>query len=595
MTKTCPSCEILAPPEARYCRHCGTQLKRIGALGDDISPIAATMPLSGENTTDEIVAPPAPPSDANTTSEVTHEELHDLLGRGTPAGERHNAETGRAHDVQNAHARDAARAASSNANYAGSQPQPHDNGAPSGISPDDFDPEQTQITINVRPLTSRNLPADAAAATAAAVTTTHANNKPQFNSAPQQVTLSPTGALPTAATADTTTHAATTTRPAAATRSTESRALRVWFGMGLAILSIVVICGVAFAAFWYGSRSWRNSPAPPAGASGENAPVANDPAQLASAKLIEADALIASGNTSEAQARLREAAALDPSNAEPQRRLARLLLASGARRDAIEALRAVTRLAPTDADAWRSLASAQYAEGLYEDALESYRGLGEASPAALARDSIQLAYADALRQSGRTAEARVIYRRLAASADAEVASASRQQLGQPTPTATPDADTEEADAHNGATTARAEETARQPDASASPTTTQPSAPRLESTSATTTPSPAAPAKASSGSPSEQYQRGVGLWATNRAAAVAELRAAAERGNSDASYYLGLSIAEGRDPRALKRAELVAAIVYFGRARRGKYRAQSVAYEEQLGRELDRRRTVTSDK
>jgi tetratricopeptide (TPR) repeat protein len=599
MTKTCPSCEILAPPEARYCRHCGTQLKRVGALGNDISPIAATMPLSGENTTDEIVAPLAPPSAANTTSEVTHEELHDLLGRGTPAGEMHDAQTGPARDGQPAHARgDAAtaRAASPNANYAGSQPPPlHDNGAPSGISPDDFDPEQTQITINVRPLTSRNLPADAASATAAAVTTTtRANNKPQFNSAPQQVTLSPTGALPTAATPpDTTTTNASSPRPAAS-RSTESRALRVWFGMGVALLSIVVICGVAFAAFWYGSRSWRNSPAPPATASGENAPVASDPAQLASAKLLEADALMASGNTSEAQARLREAAALDPSNAEPQRRLARLLLASGARREAIEALRGVTRLAPTDADAWRSLASAQYAEGLYAEALESYRGLGEASPAALARDTVQLAYADALRQSGRTAEARAIYRRLAASPDAEVASASKQQLGQPTPTATPATDPDEAGAQTGETTARAEATARPPDASASPTTTQPSAPRVESTSATTTP-PAPPAKASSGSPSEQYQRGVGLWATNRGAAVAEFRAAAERGNSDASYYLGLSIAEGRDPRALKRAELVAAIVYFGRARRGKFRAQSVAYEEQLGRELDRRRTVPSDR
>jgi hypothetical protein len=84
-----------------------------------------------------------------------------------------------------------------------------------------------------------------------------------------------------------------------------------------------------------------------------------------------------------------------------------------------------------------------------------------------------------------------------------------------------------------------------------------------------------------------------LWPTNRAAAVAEFRSAAERGNSDASYYLGLSIAEGRDPRALKRAELVAAIVHFGRARRGKFRGQSATYEEQLGRELDRRRTQPS--
>jgi tetratricopeptide (TPR) repeat protein len=589
MTKTCPSCEILAPSEARYCRHCGTQLKRVGTTsGENISPVAATVPLSDQHTTDEIVAPYGlPPTSPNArTSEVTHAELNDLLQRNGRAGEVRDAARERTGDGQPAPSRDGdARAGFSSVNYK----EGFSAAAAPDSASDDFDPEQTQITISVRPLTSRNLPADAAAA-AAAVATTGANNKPQFNPAPQQVTLSPTGTLEASATG---TSAPPTATPPAASRSTESRAFRVWLGMGAAILSIVLICGVGFALYWFGSRAWSNSQTPPATAGNESAPAASDPKQLLNAKLAEADALIASGNTTEAQARLREAAALDPANAEPQRRLARLLLASGARREGIEALRAVTRLAPTDADAWQSLASAQYAEGLYEDALESYRGLGEASPAALARDTVQLAYADALRLSGRTAEARVIYRRLASSSDTAVASASKQQLGQPTPSPTASADAENADAHTAeierGETARAAEAARTPDASALPTPTG-SAPRAEpatTTVAATTPNP--PAKASPGSPSEQYQRGVSLWATNRAAAMAELRSAAERGNSDASYYLGLSIAEGRDPRALKRAELVAAIVYFGRARRGKFRAQAVTYEEQLGRELDRRR------
>src|SRR5918998_195128 len=110
MTKTCPSCEILAPPDARYCRHCGTQLKRLGATsGENISPIAATMPLSGQNTTDEIVSPYPSPASANAsahTSEVTHEELDDLLQQpGARAGEVREAE--RARDVQLTHARDA--------------------------------------------------------------------------------------------------------------------------------------------------------------------------------------------------------------------------------------------------------------------------------------------------------------------------------------------------------------------------------------------------------------------------------------------------------------------------------------------------------
>ncbi|HYO99595.1 MAG TPA: tetratricopeptide repeat protein [Pyrinomonadaceae bacterium] len=559
MTKTCPSCDILAPPDARYCRHCGMQLKRVGEAGDGISPIANTVPLSNQNTTDEIVAHPAPQQSAAAhTSEVSRAEMNDMLRSGNGS--------------------------------ASSPPQQHN--SPS----DDFDPEQTQITIPVRPLTSRDLPADAAAAAAAVATRT--SGKPQFNSAPQQVTLSPTGSLQPATAPATTTNAPHPSPASTAARSTESRALRVWLGAGLAILSIVAI-GCVVVAMWFGSRAWRGeqAPTPAVTASGETGvPATDDPKQLADAKLREADALIAAGNASEAQARLREAAVLDPSNVEPHRRLSRLLLANGSRREAIEELRAVVRLAPEDAEAWRSLASAQQAEGLYEDALESYRGLGEASPAALARDAVQLAYADALRSAGRSSDARVIYRRLATSADADVAAASRRQLGLPSPSPT-DEEVEAAKEQALETAARGESRAEDagrttPEANASPAP-QPTvaAARVETASAASTTTSATPPRASGGSPSEQYQRGVGLWPTNRAAAIAEFRAAAERGNSDASYYLGLSIAEGRDPRALKRAELVAAIVYFGRARRGKFRAQSVAYEEQLGRELDRRRNV----
>ncbi|HZH31190.1 MAG TPA: tetratricopeptide repeat protein [Pyrinomonadaceae bacterium] len=549
MTKTCPSCDVLAPPDARYCRHCGAPLQRLAApndAGGHVSPIATTVPLSGGHRTDEIVSDHAPQSAAPHTSEVTHEEMYDLWRRGTQ--------------------RDST---------------PINNSAPARSSAHaDYDPEQTQITIPVRPLTSRNLPADAAVAAASPRTaaTAHAGNKPHFNGAPQQVTPSPSGALQTSP------PSSPQVAPRFPAQPNEARALRVWLGMGLAVLSVVVI-GCVVAALWFGARRDSGAAPPPTvAAGGEVAPVSNDPKQLLDAKLKEADALVAAGNAAEAVLRLREAAMLDPANAEPHRRLARLLLADNSRREAIEELRAVTRLAPTDAEAWRSLASAQFAEGLYRDALESYRGLGEASPAALARDTVQLAYADTLRLAGRANEARAIYRRLAeTSTDTVVAAASRRQLGQPTP-APADEDAAERDAETAAaqraegiaaaTTPRDEAASRLPEASA-PTPT----PRATAT----------PLREPSGSPSDQYGRGVALWTTNRAAAIAEFRAAAGRGNSDASYYLGLSIAEGRDPRTLKRAELVAALVHFGRARRGKFRDQSVTYEEQLGRELDRRR------
>ncbi|MDQ1557903.1 MAG: Tetratricopeptide repeat [Pyrinomonadaceae bacterium] len=589
MTKTCPSCDVLAPPDARYCRHCGAPLKRLGAAGDtggNVSPIAATVPLSDQNTTDEIVAPH--PATATThTSEVSHEEMYDLWRRGTPTGEVGDNDAGNSGDGQQfASTRDGRGVHhASHAHQAGTLPADSpQNYAPGG---GDIDPEQTQITINVRPLTSR-LPPDTDANTFAA---TRANNKPQFNSMPQQVTLSPTGSLQTP-----TPTPAVVTRPAA--QPNERRAFRVWLGMGLALLSIVVI-GCVAVAVWFGARGLRRASETPPPAVAEAATPAADPKQLVQAKLVEADTLIASGNTTEALARLREAAVLDPADAEPHRRLARLLLANGSRREAVEELRVTTRLAPGDAESWRSLASAQFAEGLYDDALESYRGLGEASPAALARDSVQLAYADALRLAGRTNDARVIYRRLAeTSTDAQVAAASKRQLGQPTPSPTDEAadeaaaQTADAARANAATAARNGDAAgnRTPDTSSASPTPQPTTTTARAENSSSATASATPLRASSGSPSDQYQRGVALWATNRAAAVAEFRAASERGNSDASYYLGLSIAEGRDPRALKRAELVAAIVYFGRARRGRFRAQSVTYEEQLGRELDRRRS-----
>src|SRR5205085_2473567 len=84
-----------------------------------------------------------------------------------------------------------------------------------------------------------------------------------------------------------------------------------------------------------------------------SAPVTLAPAaqQQAQAKVAEAQGLLSAGDTVGATARLREAIALDPTNAEAHRQLAQLLLESGARQTAIEELRAVTRLEPNDRDA----------------------------------------------------------------------------------------------------------------------------------------------------------------------------------------------------------------------------------------------------
>jgi hypothetical protein len=268
-------------------------------------------------------------------------------------------------------------------------------------------------------------------------------------------------------------------------------------------------------------------------------------------------------------------------------------LDSGARRTAIEELRAVVRIDASDAASWRALAGAQSAEGLHRDAAESYRRLNEADEGARSDDRVQLAYADALRQSGRESDAKTIYQRLSSSRVAEVARAGRQRLAQLAREA------EEADE---------DETAEEASASPSPT---PTPARRDERAANDESRPAGePARTESGrveelfsgrasapsptpqnerlSPRERYERGVRLWGSNRQAAVSDFAAAAQAGNADANYYLGLNLAEGRDARAMKRGELMAALTYFQRARRGRHSGDARRYEEQLMREYDRR-------
>ncbi len=91
---------------------------------------------------------------------------------------------------------------------------------------------------------------------------------------------------------------------------------------------------------------------------------------------------------------------------------------------------------------------------------------------------------------------------------------------------------------------------------------------------------------------DHYRRGLEMWEHNRQSAVEEFRIAAQS-NPDAYYYLGLNLAEGRDPHKLQRAELVAALQYFQLAQRGAHRAEAAQYAERLGREYDRRRNKGS--
>ena len=365
--------------------------------------------------------------------------------------------------------------------------------------------------------------------------------------------------------ADTSPAAPADVSPADAPAAPKRPTLSIWLAM--CIGGVLLGCA-AGAGVWYVLRE-RRAAAPPVQVNAPPAPT--DARQQAQAKIADAQNLLAAGNPVGATASLREAVALDPQNAEAHRQLAQLLLESGARQTAIEELRAVTRLEPNDRDAWRQLAEVQFAEGAYSEAADSYHTLMDVSNEAAMDDRLQLAYADALRRAGRTDGARALYSRLATSPLADVARTSKQRLTDLTNVP----ETNDAAVATTSDKSATDGNGAQPTLPASHDAAQPAAVRT----------PAPPARASG----DHYERGVSLWPANRTAALAEFRAAAANGNADAYYYLGLSVAEGRDPHALGRAELVAALEYFQRARAGRFGAQARRYEDQLGQEFDRRR------
>jgi Tfp pilus assembly protein PilF len=543
---------------------CGAMLPR-AAEDDAVSPLAATIPLSAERptATDELSPHDTGSPNRARTSSIANGEMADFLRRGGEPSEP-------------------ARPASTDTTQA-VHDGAHDHSTELGEHP---------LTINVRPIDADVI------ATPDALPTRHDSARhddsarlADVNSSPSVplVTAADSGARSIPSTASVASHddeRTVVTSKARAPRSTEDRAIRLW--AGAAVFGVVaVVTAAAVLLTWFAVQRYRRAHAPVATTNAASVPVTDDARQTASAKLAEADQLLAAGRADEAVARLREAAAADPSNAEPHRRLARLLIEEGARRTAIEELRAVVKLDAKDAAAWRDLAAAQSAEGLYADAVESYHNLFGVAPQATRDDRLQLAYAAALRSLGQTAQAQSIYKRLASSSDAEVARASREQLA-----VTDGGGSKNANAVANANAARTIETAsvnasnaaaqvergRIEVARANDADKNSAAPRLTPT--------ALPADAS---PKDHFERGSQLWRANRAAATAEFAAAAQGGNSDANYYLGLSLAEGRDPRALKRGELVAALSYFQRARRSHFSAEARRYEDSLGREYDRRR------
>lgn len=538
MPNACPICGAETFPGARFCRRCGAVLQAAGA-GEEVTPRALTVPLKDDAArATEGLAPEDAARASADTSRVSRAELERLL-REHDSGERAGA--GGNHD--------AARTRPGTA----------------------YDPDATIVTPDED------------------LTVTVPRQVTPFDTHETTTNLGATretgafGGGETEVFDDSYAGPAPDGRAGAAAPTSPAMKKRTWpviLAVCGTVLVLVTVAAVVAVRFWR-----PQSPTEAASQGPVAPPPAPDAKQLFDEKLAEAESLLAQGNMEGALARLREANAVDPSNTRGRRRLAELLMAAGSRREAIEELKAVARLAPEDFTAWRQLAAAQYAEGLHRDAAESYRRLVSLVGESAADPNDLLSYADALRLSGRTDEARMTYQRLVSDASADVAGLARQRLAeltQPQPSPA-----------EGARPGEAQPGQPQPpgqgETASAPQPATPSAPQPAPTPAQQSP-PAPPQPPADSSPDARYRRGVELWSSNRAAALSEFQAAAGAGLPDAHYYLGLSYVEGKNIHGLKRAEVVAALQHFQFAQRGGRNAdQARRYAQQLEKEFDRLR------
>jgi hypothetical protein len=585
---------------------CGALLPRPNEIGGEaVSPSASTVPLSGSRpTTDSLSPHDTGEPNLSPTAAIRRAEFEEFLrsvADPTDAARDASNADGEHPLIINVRPLDAQLHASDDAPHTLAEAATTNDAttqaaqaAASNASTQLADARATVTTANAPPVSS-NLPPQ--------VSNDGATSSDDARLAPSSVaeikadaaarSTSPTESSNAAARS--TSPAKTDARKAPLSNSTDRagtatgrRALRLWAGATVFAVVATIVAASIFGA-WYVVQRVRASraSATATNANAPSAPTNEQSKQTADAKLAEADQLLAAGRKDEAVARLREAAALDPASAEPHRRLARLLAAEGARRTAIEELRAVVQLDASDAAAWRDLAAAQSAEGLYSDAAASYHTLFGISSDATRDDHLQLAYADALRLAGRTREAQTLYKRLATSRVEEIARASRQQL------ASTDATNTNANANKNANAAHVADAATTNATNAARAIVESSRASAETSHAAdankNSAAPRATPLPASASPKEHYERGLQLWRANRAAALAEFADAAQKGNPDANYYLGLNLAEGRDPRAMKRGELIAALTYFQRARRSHFAPDARRYEDSLAREYDRRR------
>lgn len=335
-------------------------------------------------------------------------------------------------------------------------------------------------------------------------------------------------------------------KPASALQSqTPARARKgnAWPLLILGLFSIALFAGLVY---FLAHRSSTATGVSNANANGEGAST--------DAFLSEAKASLSSGDVSGAITKLREAVRRDPQNAQAHFLLGQALERNNQRLEAIEQYRAATGIDAKDAASWRALASAQFAEGIYSDAIESYRGFIGVSGEDSLDDNARLEYANALRLSGHTDEARALYQKLAASDSQDLANIARKHLSElgaaqsPQPTPTRDVRQQNLNQNRAIETNSNVAATPQP-TPAAPPTPQPTVPP------TPQPTPNAPSKS----------------------------------DADSYFAQAAAIVSGRDIKKIPDAELIRALEFFQRAAQGgTHRAEAQREANRLGAEFDRR-------
>lgn len=380
----------------------------------------------------------------------------------------------------------------------------------------------------------------------------------------------------------------------------------LWWSLASTCVAVVAAGSMLVALNLYSRRSTQ-----PADASATETPALNPQAE--SLRLTdEAEKLIAAQDFDAGVARLREAVQFDERNARAQLLLGTALERTGKRNEAIFFYEATAALTPNDPLVWRQLASAQLAENRFADAVQSYRRLfaltvtgganssvPESNFAFLPNDeTLRLRYAEALRGAGETVPARELFTQLAASVSPAIKSAAQVQLALINNSGAALAQATETDGLSVEVNADRETSAQNspsdgvsvaPSRDAAIAVNADGGVSIKPTSArTSTATPNAAERRLTAQ--ERYERAVNLYSSNRANALAEFSAVADA-MPDAHYYLGLARTEGIAPRAMHRAELLAALTHFQiAAQRGtRHAAQAAARAEQLGLEYDRRR------